>query len=319
MLFIKYVLGTILACLLLSEAPELYSIIIIVWGVLLLLSALDLSRGQLIIIHLLNLIVLFSLIGAEMTWYYIASCGLSVFAMTIAIINGKKYYEVCRWGLLASIVGITIYIGGIYFVDGGFDTEGLKLELNHSFQDAIRVYEEQGVFERYGEYGISKETVSYDFKTLAEKAAEYLPSFFYIHALLNAFLIVYLTARFSKRKSNKLIKKAFTQEIMPWELVWVVILSLALWLWGGKINSLLYAVGSNTLIIMIPVAAYFGLSVACWWIKNTRIKFFGIIMIVAIMLSLLLFVSAFIFLALLGLFDALLDYRKLRSLKGETA
>ena len=114
-------------------------------------------------------------------------------------------------------------------------------------------------------------------------------------------------------------RKPYLQEIMPWQLVWVVIIALSLWLWGRHEQPMAYLVGANMMVIMIPIAVFFGFSAISWRIKRINYKYRKIIAALLIIMGVFILPSAIIFLTLIGLFDALLDYRKFRSGKGEEA
>jgi uncharacterized membrane protein YhaH (DUF805 family) len=91
-----------------------------------------------------------------------------------------------------------------------------------------------------------------------------------------------------------------------------------LWLAGRYFDhSLAYQGGLNLMVIMAPMAIYFGFSTVSWRVKRLNDRIRKWVAILLVILGIVLLPSALIFLALVGLFDALLDYRKLISGKGE--
>jgi len=73
----------------------------------------------------------------------------------------------------------------------------------------------------------------------------------------------------------------------------------------------LYYFGSNILVIATPITLYYGVSglTYLWRQATPRTRRWALISLIAI--CLLLPLAAIFFIGLLGLFDSLLDYRKL--------
>ena len=99
---------------------------------------------------------------------------------------------------------------------------------------------------------------------------------------------------------------------MPWQLVWVFIAGLGLWLWGREETSAAYYIGSNILAVIAPIALYYGFAVTLYVLKRMPIKRnFGLIVLAVVFVTIFT-VPIIIMLGLIGLFDALIDYRKIR-------
>lgn len=96
-------------------------------------------------------------------------------------------------------------------------------------------------------------------------------------------------------------------------MAWVVIVGLVLWLWGRDQLSAIYYAGSNILLITVPIALYYGLAAVVYKVRRYQGRIRRVIAIVLVVLSLLFTASAIIFLTVIGLFDSLLDYRRLRA------
>jgi hypothetical protein len=127
------------------------------------------------------------------------------------------------------------------------------------------------------------------------------------------FMLFLASFRCQKRNLNRLIRKPFDQEIMPWQMAWAVILGLALWLWGRDQLSTIYYIGSNILLLTVPIGLYYGLAAVVYKIRQYKQRTRRIMVIVLAVLSLLFTASAIIFFTVIGLFDSLLDYRRLRT------
>jgi len=84
-------------------------------------------------------------------------------------------------------------------------------------------------------------------------------------------------------------------------------------LWGRDQLSAIYYAGSNILLITVPIALYYGLAAVVYKVRRYQGRIRRVIAIVLVVLSLLFTASAIIFLTVIGLFDSLLDYRRLRA------
>ena len=113
------------------------------------------------------------------------------------------------------------------------------------------------------------------------------------------------------------LKRPYDQEVMPWQLVWVVIAGLSLWLIGREEMSLVYYTGSNLLVVLVPIAVYFGLATVIYKLKQRKTSTRNWIITFLVIITVIFPLSAIIFLAVVGLFDSLLDHRKLRVEKGD--
>ena len=151
---------------------------------------------------------------------------------------------------------------------------------------------------------------------MAKNIFNHLPALFFLQAILLVFLILYFSSLLAaKRKLPVLQRQPFSEEIMPWQLAWLVIAGLGCWLLGREEMQLIYYAGSNILFIMVPITVYYGTSHLVYRLKRWQGKSKKWVIALIIMVTLFFTVSAIIFIGLMGLFDSLLDYRKLRRKK----
>lgn len=124
-------------------------------------------------------------------------------------------------------------------------------------------------------------------------------------------LIALVCSKLLMRKETELLKtKPFQQQQMAWQLDWLVILGLVLWLVGAQWNIQGARVaGSNILFLMMPLTFYFGLAVTVYFLR--RWKDNNLLIGAFVFFCLLAPPYAVIFIAVVGLFDPLLDYRDL--------
>ena len=317
MLFIKYLLGSIFICFLLTQISYFSDFFFIIWGVLLLLGALTLTRYQLLALFAISLAIIINSFDFSIAFYYVC-LSLAVFVMSMHLTAKSNYETVRQKGIITAVLAISFYLASIFFMTGSIGEEAFQKELQASFQSYIPFYEQHGVFDQLATEGVSREDMENDLQSLAITISKFLPSVFYLQALFTVFFMVLIASNLSKRvPEHAWERKPYYLEIMPWQLVWLVIAALALWLWGRYGQPLAGQIGSNLIVIMLPIAVYFGFSAISWRIKALKPKARIWIAATLIVIGVIILPSAIVFLALIGVFDALLDYRKLRSGKGD--
>lgn len=311
--FIKYLFITSVLALLMAGLPSLTLIMAIFWGASLILAAVYLNWRQLLSLLLVNILLLYVLTGASVLFYYLAFFGLAALVMSLLVNQSQDYYQVQKWGMAAAVVGVTLFTLIIYTTTGQSGTAEMEKQLNLYLQENMQEFEQSGIIELYEKRGIDREELENGIKQMVKTTARHLPAFYYLQAILATFFMLFLPA-FLYRQADleRLKKRPYVNEIMPWQLAWVVIVGLALWLLGrAEMNSLYYA-GSNVLVVMVPVSVYFGLSAVIFKLRQQNAIYRKWYAIALIMLSIFFLPSAVIFFSIIGVFDGLLDYRKLR-------
>ncbi|CFW99946.1 Protein of unknown function DUF2232, membrane [Syntrophomonas zehnderi OL-4] len=308
-----------LACLAMAGLPALVFIGGIFWGISLVLGGYYLNRNKLILVFALNLVLIYMLSGAANLLYALVFYGIPSLLMAILLSMRKSYYEILGKGMLVMILSVGLFLGVTYLQlgEGGFDE--LQARIKSGMQESIDMSEKSGIFEFYENRGISRDEIETAFANLAETLLNYLPAFFYLQAILGVYLIILLSSLLARRRKLQVLDKhPFSEEIMPWQLAWVVIAGLACWLLGREQMQLLYYIGANILVIVVPVTVYYGLSYLVYQLQHMRPQYRGWLLALLIIVCLFFSVSAIIFIGLMGLFDSLLDYRKLRQKKEGT-
>ncbi|MEN6462718.1 MAG: DUF2232 domain-containing protein [Syntrophomonas sp.] len=314
-----FALVSLMACLAMAYLPALTFVLAIAWGISLIIGSLYLTKNQIAVIWGLNILLLYGLTGNNSMFFYFSFFGLPFMVMSfLAAEEDKGYYYILKRGIMASLIGVSLFMGFIYLTTGGVGIGQLEKQLDNYFEESWQQYEKSGAVEFYEQKGITNEEIKTQVKDFAHSIARHLPAFFYLESISVVFLVLYLSSYLSrKRQIMRLMKKPFTREIMPWQGAWVVIAGLVLWLWGRDNNSVLYLTGSNILLLCTAITIYFGLSALTYKIKQLKPSTRKVTILILIVLSVMFTISAIIFLALLGLFDSLIDYRKLRSQKEE--
>ncbi|MEN6350207.1 MAG: DUF2232 domain-containing protein [Syntrophomonas sp.] len=303
---------TSLCCYLISTMPSLTFILAIIWGTALISAVFYLKRGLMLVIYALNMGLMYAWGGSGNLLFYLAFFALAALVMSLMVSYNRDYYQVQKWGIITAVLCVSLFMGVVYLNSGGIGMKQMEHQLNSYFQESIKAYEDSGLMTLYEEQGMSKAEVEKSFAQIAAGIARHLPAFYYLQAIMVVFFMLLATVYVNlKLQIRRLKKRPYIQEIMPWPLVWVAIAGLGLWLLGREEMSQLYYAGSNILAVMVPVTFYFGLSALLFKIKEQKSKRKKWMIVALIVLSIVFPLSAVIFLCLLGLFDALLDFRHL--------
>jgi hypothetical protein len=313
-LFVKIVLGTSSLAVLMALLPFLTVVVAILWGCSLLLSALYLDQKRLITVIIINIIIVLSLSGLEETLFLLAFFIIPAVVISLGAQQDRDYYQLQRGGVTVAVIAISLLLGGLYFSTGDMGMAQLEQEIAAQVEEIVEYYDDVGLMNIYEEQGISAQELKEALVSFMGAAVRHLPAFYYLQAIMAVFFMLFLASFWcQKRNLNRLIRKPFDQEIMPWQMAWVVILGLALWLWGRDQLSTVYYIGSNILLLTVPIALYYGLAAVVYRIRQYKQRTRRIMVIVLAVLSLLFTASAIIFFTVIGLFDSLLDYRRLRT------
>lgn len=332
--FIFYALTTSIICFLLLAAPALTLILTIAWGILVVLAGLYFKPVYLWLMALLNglsLLLYVALIhraygtipilqeGLAALIAFGCFFGLAIYTMGFLASRGRDYYKIRTWGIGAVMLGVSLYLGWVYFTQGSIGIMEMETELNLRFEEAINTYESTGMLEIYAKQGISKQDLQATFQNLSRTVARHLPATYYLQGIVAVFFILLLASFLSlRRKIDRLIRKPYLNEAMPWILAWVVIAGLAFCLWGYDQKDVYYYIGSNILVVMAPITCYYGLAAVVYKMGEMNPTPRRWLMVILIVCSAVFLPSAVIFLSLVGLFDSLLDFRRLRSRREES-
>jgi len=312
--FIFYLAGTSAACSAMALLPELSLIPAILWGTLLILAGLHLELRKILIIYLINISLLFTMGGASNFLVYLTFFAIPAIVMTMLLFYRMNYYQIQHRGVIAAVLGVSLFLVFSYFSSGGVGITEMEAELNRSAEESIRVYEETGIFDIYEQMGISQADFEAALKQTTATFARHLPAIFYDQAIIAVFFILFFASYISrKRNIERLKKKSFREEIMPWQLVWIAIAGMGLWIWGRDELNYVYYIGSNILCIIVPIAIYYGLSSIIYKMAEQKRSTRMFMIIGLILLTMVFPLSAIIFLSIIGLFDSLVDFRRLRT------
>ncbi len=312
--FIFFLLSTSIICIALALLPGIALITGIAWGTLLIVAGQYLESSKILLIFLINILLLVIMAGANNLIGYLAFYGIAVIVMTMMLNNGKDYYQIQKMGVISAILGVSLFLLFSHLFSGGIGISELEAELNKSAVENISVYEEMGIFDVYEQMGISQSEMETSLKKNISEFTRHLPAIFYNQAIIAVFLMLLFASNISrKRNSERLKKKSFREESMPWQLVWIAIAGLGLWIWGRDELNNIYYIGSNILWIIVPITIYYGLATLIFEIAEQKQSTRVFLIIGLILMTLIFPLSAIIFVSIIGLFDSLIDFRKLRT------
>jgi hypothetical protein len=301
-----------------SVSPYLTFLAAIVWGVSLVVGGHFLNGKNLAVVFGINLMLLFGLTGSNGLFYALGFFGMPSFLMGYLLGLQKGYYELQKWGVVSAVIAVSLFMVLAYHNVGEAQIHSMQTEVENYMQENLVMSGDANILKFYEEQGISPEELKNSIALVARGLVMHLPAFYYLQAMLTVIIILGLSTYISRKRQLTLImKRQFSDEIMPWQFAWGIIIALSLWLWGRDEMTALYYVGSNLLVISATLSVYYGFSsLAYRWVNMNpgSKKWILPIFIISILLFTL---PAIIYIGLLGLFDSLLDYRKLRSKKEE--
>jgi len=288
--------------------PTLNMISALIWGTLFIIAGLHLDARKLLVLFAANIIVVAYAGGTPNLIYMLTFYGIPAMVMGFLTVKQHSYYDARRWGTVALIAGVSVYLVALY-QSGGWSY--FAQEINQMVIQASGYYESQGWAQMYQQAGITQEELNQTLQRVGTNLLHHLPAFFYVQGLVAVFLMLWLASFFTfNRDTNRLKKKPFAQELMPWELAWLVNIGLALWLLAWDERNLTYYIGSNILVVMAVISFYYGLASLVFRIKYERRRGRTWIIFLLAVLALFFPLSALGFLCILGIFDSLLDLRK---------
>lgn len=307
-----FLAGTVIICFIMGLIPEFAMIFSIIWGTLLITAAIVLKKSQLLILFFINLIILLIIAGGSNFIFYFTFFGMSAFVTAILTAYKSDYYELQKWGTIFAVLGVSLFLLISYLLTGDIGISEMQQSLQTAAQESINTYKEMGLFETYEQMGISQSEMEESIKQTIAAITMHLPAIYYIQAIITVFFMIFFASYLTlKRDIQRLKRKPFSQEVMPWQLVWIVILAIGLWVWGRDELNYVYYAGSNILVVITPIAMYYGTSVLAYKIKQLNRSQRNLWISGLIFMALVFLPSAIIFLSMLGLFDALINLRRL--------
>jgi hypothetical protein len=185
---------------------------------------------------------------------------------------------------------------------------------NHTFLPTLEI---SGFSEYYDSQGLTKPMLKELFQNFLQGLAGLRPGLYILESWIRILLGVAF-AKFLLRKQGWIFSPPFSLQRMAWQLDWVIILGLALWLSGQQWSQgLITQTGANVIFLMTPFAFYFGLSLTAYLIRHWKIRPW--LLVIIGLATIFLPTQALLFITMLGVFDPLIDYRNLDGKRGSPA
>ncbi len=227
--------------------------------------------------------------------------------------------KVLTGGFAAGVIGF-----GLFWLYK-FHVQASQLSM-HSIEIAFVDYfkhvflptlEASGLDEYYAAQGLTRSVLKGYFDSFLESLTALRPSLYIAESWVRILLGITI-GRFLLRSRGLLSSPPFTMHRMAWQLDWVIIAGLALWLVGAHWDlELVNQVGANILFLMVPIAFYFGVSLTFYLIRHWKVRSW--VLVVMILVMTFLPIQACLFITVLGVFDPLIDYRNLDGKRGSPA
>lgn len=195
----------------------------------------------------------------------------------------------------------------------GFSLVGFEEGMKAQVAPTIQLYERLGLTSHYANQGISEKMLRDSMLEMIRWMKLLLPGML-ITASVVAALFNYLVVVIVLRKLRFPVKPLppFREWQLPWYCAWGVIVGLGLLLGGDYYRwAVAGAAGKNILLIYSPFLFVFGLSVATYFYKTWKLP--GIAKAIIVVLAIMNIPLAVMVVTSLGLFDSLLNYRRLAS------
>lgn len=309
--FVLFILSC-LTCISMAIFPAFGLLGSILWGFSLFLTGVYQSGRTVIFYFMLDLFALYMGFGIfTPLLFYILAVGLPCVMLGMMAAEKKNYYLMRKTTLLMGVGGTALFLGSLYQNLGG-DWAAIKQEFVQLSQTLFQQFMNSGALDRYLTDGISSEQLAARITDMAGVAINLFPAFYFVQMILAIYCVITLGNIYTQKKGLEwMLKKPLALEQMPWQLAWVMIAGLACAFWDYGSGSTLFYIGLNLICIMAPIGFYFGCAVISGKYysytpekrRNALIIFFILCIFVAEVLG--------VFVMLLGIFDSVLDYRKL--------
>ncbi|MDD4802076.1 MAG: DUF2232 domain-containing protein [Syntrophomonas sp.] len=302
------------ACLVMGQSPYLTFLAAIVWGISMVIGGHYVNGKQLAFVFGLNLLLIYAITGSNGLFYALCFFGVPSFLMGYLLSLKKDYYDIQKMGVLSAVFTVSLFLALTYFYLGETQMQDIQMQAEEYMQENLSISNNSGLYKFYEEKGISREEIGNSITRVVQGLVKHLPAFYYLQTLLTVVIILALSTYICRAKNIPALKKRqFSEDVMPWQFVWGVIFALSLWLWGRDEMTSIYYVGSNLLVILATIAMYFGLASLAYRWNRLKPGKKRLVPIIFIMAGLFFTLPTIMFIGLLGIFDSLLDYRKMRS------
>lgn len=214
--------------------------------------------------------------------------------------------EAVFWSLLAAgLAGIIPALSLLH--------EGIPLESIQSLiQSIVDQYRQSGMIETFQQQGLSEVEIRSLLEQVVNTIILITPGLAAILGVVEWGAVYYFFARWFPEPGREY--RSFTQWRLPWYAVWGINLAVVSYLIGDQYQWItLRTFGINLMLVYGVVALFLGSAIFSFYLKSPWIS--RLLKIVLIILSFFYIQVTVVCLTLLGLFDLVLNFRRLPVLK----
>lgn len=234
----------------------------------------------------------------------------------IALVYGvflKRSVSPGKTILAGSLIAVVTQLAVLFLLSRitGFSLAGFEEGMEAQITPTIQFYERIGLLGSYANQGMDEAMLREALREMIQWLKLLLPGML-VMASIAAALVNYLVVIIVLRKLRFPVTSLppFREWQMPWYCAWGVIAALVMLLAGDYFHwDTVGVVGRNILVVYSPFLLVFGLSVTVYFYKVWRIPFL-VKAVIAAFAIINLPLAAMVLMSL-GLFDSLLNYRRL--------
>lgn len=235
----------------------------------------------------------------------VAQMGFVPFAALLTVTGWERKWTqrtIFFWSLvLAGLLGALPTLG---FVSQGLEPQALKSLVNSTLQ----LYRSSGILPLFQQQGISEAQLRSLFEEILPVYVLIIPSLAAISSFVEFGLVAYFTRRWFLQANIGITP--FSLWRLPWYAVWGAIIALASYLLGDQFTwPVVRGVGLNLMVVYTTLALVIGTSVYLYFLQSPRVP--RMFKWVLILVNLFYFLFSVISLILFGLFDLVLNFRRL--------
>lgn len=290
--------------------PVFGAVAVVLWSIPIILLALrfDLKTAS------MSLVIALALVGITAGPFAAISLGLK--SGLTALVFGYAFKKELTPGITVLAGGLTAAVGtGLmllfaFLIMGGTSMDLGEIEI--MVDQVLSFYEETGLINMMLSQGMTMAELKSQLMQMMGLVMALIPGSMVLASLFGAG-ITYLLARGVLKKMGYTFQALppFRAWQMPWWTVYGLILGLALLLGGDYLGSSIYStIGKNIVFIYLPILLINGLAVLVYlYYRWTLTPFIKVFLLAMLIINLPIITPL---LVLIGAFDPLFDYRKLK-------
>ncbi|GAB6172727.1 DUF2232 domain-containing protein [Paradesulfitobacterium aromaticivorans] len=211
------------------------------------------------------------------------------------------FWSLVLAGVLGSLPFVTIALQSL-------EAQSIKDFTNY----ALEFYRSSGMLSAIQQQGVDE----YQLRLFLEQYLPFYvmltPAFTALASMLEFGVVAYFARRWFYKNEGMV---PFARWRLPWYAIWGAILALASYLLGDELAwHALRGVGLNLMVVYVALAMVIGISVYLYFLQSPQVPRFLKWML--ILVNLFYFFFSFVSIIMFGLFDMVLNFRKLPESKG---